>query len=52
MNEQTASMATEPDGLPLEVKGLELLSDGGLKELLQYVEQEILRRRARVEISK
>jgi hypothetical protein len=49
IDEQTSTMATETNRLPLEVEGLELLSDEGLSELRQWVERETLRRRALVE---
>ncbi|HUD98256.1 MAG TPA: hypothetical protein VMR62_01690 [Bryobacteraceae bacterium] len=42
-------IATVTDRLPLEVEGLELLSDEGLNELGQQVEQEVLRRRIRLQ---
>jgi hypothetical protein len=46
MEEQSSDQAaiTEIERLPLEIEGLELLSDEGLNELRQYVDQEILRR--------
>lgn len=35
------------DRLPLEIKGLDLLSAEGLEELRQYVDKEMMRRRAK-----
>ena len=49
MDERTDGVLTETERLPLEVEGLELLSDEGLNELRQWVRQEMLRRQARTE---
>jgi hypothetical protein len=42
-------MVTETERLPLEVEGLQLLSDEGLRELREFVDQEITRRQIAIE---